>query len=272
MCTDYCTNDKNKNWCVSGKGKYCGTTNIETPRCQTWCMENSGSCDPGMRSFCKKYPLNDTCTCMNSKVAKYNPLCVDTKCAQSGYATTNIKEAKGKSCNIIDCSQHTDIQKAVAGKNVSVALTYEQNCGSTTLKPSEEQKTDTVLDTDKETNDTKIDTISDTKTDTVLDTKKDTKDTKTDTVLDTKKDTKDTKTDTTPETTKDSELDLVNDSKMDKKKSEDENNKEKKKKEDDRKRTIILIIFVVFFVIMIIIGLVIGFAGNKKQKQNINKV
>jgi hypothetical protein len=66
------------------------------------------------------------CSCINSKIPEYNPLCVDSTCIQGGYATTPLLTARGSGCQIIDCATQINL----ANENIIVPQTViNQNCG-----------------------------------------------------------------------------------------------------------------------------------------------
>jgi hypothetical protein len=114
------------------KQEYCNSsTHFAEPRCKEWCMKknadgssNFGKCDVGARKFCgvDGVPNDPICSCINSKVDRYNPACVDANCATDGYLTATQSEL---ACpNIVDCSIVMDLES----QGVATLGEISQNC------------------------------------------------------------------------------------------------------------------------------------------------
>ena len=136
ICQNYCA--KNKSWCDDIKSKHCNTpANTSSETCQTWCKSASGmgKCDGGMINFCNVVDNKDKniCKCVNSSIAKkkgkFNPLCIDAKCASVGYATQPMLEGSRGGCMITDCTQYVDL-KDIAAAEVQMTTEFQQSCGA----------------------------------------------------------------------------------------------------------------------------------------------
>jgi len=90
--------------------------------------ENPTICDPHMIQWCGEEENEDNplCTCINSPVPKYNPLCVDSKCLNTGYSTANMSRLPCP--DIIDCSAQLELGEVGGGVDIG-AFNVEQNCG-----------------------------------------------------------------------------------------------------------------------------------------------
>jgi hypothetical protein len=144
---DYCingdsklfTDDVCKSWCGNNevecslyKKRFCNTKGINDKLCRDWCLRNPGLCDDSAVSFCETTKGNENdpfCYCLNSRVTKYklNPLCVDRKCIDHGYATSSMIDSRGKGCEIVDCSTYFDIKSE--GKTELDDVVVNQACG-----------------------------------------------------------------------------------------------------------------------------------------------
>lgn len=126
---------------VKDKQKLCNTpySTLEKPYVDfcayfSTLQENQGRFDVFMNEFCKDYPTDSRCSCINSPIKKYgttyNPLCVDLNCMKSGYATSSMLTANLNGCKIIDCTTVLDL---TANKNININdFNITQNCGNTT--------------------------------------------------------------------------------------------------------------------------------------------
>ena len=125
MCSQWGPNEQKKQeFCNSG-------TNFSTPQCKEWCMRrnpdgttNFGKCDTSARYYCgpNGNPNDPICACINSQVTKYNPACVDAKCATGGYLTST--QSALQCPTIVDCSIVLDLQS----KGVQTVGNISQNC------------------------------------------------------------------------------------------------------------------------------------------------
>lgn len=116
----------------SKKQEYCNTgPHFAEKRCQEWCTKrnpdgtvNFGKCDAGARQYCGPdgNPNDLICSCINSKVSKYNPACVDAICATNGYLTST--QSALQCPTIVDCSMVLDLQS----KGVQTVGNISQNC------------------------------------------------------------------------------------------------------------------------------------------------
>lgn len=116
----------------SKKQEYCNTgPHFAEQRCKEWCTKrnpdgtvNFGKCDAGARQYCGPdgNPNDPICSCINSKVSKYNPACVDSFCATSGYLTST--QSALQCPNIVDCS----IVMALESGGTTVVGDVKQNC------------------------------------------------------------------------------------------------------------------------------------------------
>lgn len=141
ICSAFCNMETNKSWCQETKGLYCNQDagKVNEEGCKDFCMtqDGFGHCDSAFEAHCevdktKQEELQDPrCTCLNSKVAKYNPLCVDTKCTDTGYATSSMLESKGSSCNITDCSQYVGLKDILSEGTFTANQDFLQQCGTT---------------------------------------------------------------------------------------------------------------------------------------------
>lgn len=141
LCTSFCAIETNKAWCNNVKSTYCNTDagKVNAEGCKEFCMSQDGfgHCDTSFEAHCgldksKQKELQDPrCSCLNSKVSEYNPLCVDTKCTDTGYATSSMLESKGNSCNITDCSQYVSLKDNIAEGTFTANQDFLQQCGAT---------------------------------------------------------------------------------------------------------------------------------------------
>jgi hypothetical protein len=103
--------------CIIKKVQYC-SNNMNNFRCREFCLQNPGKCDTIVSQYCINNPTDSLCNCINSPISKYkyNPLCLDKNCINSGYVTNSMLTSRGTGCQIVDCSVILDIN---AGGNVN---------------------------------------------------------------------------------------------------------------------------------------------------------
>jgi hypothetical protein len=125
-------------------------SNLQYPAAQEWCRKNPGLCDIPASRYCSDNALSGSgatkdvfCSCLNSPVSRYNPLCVDRTCLAGtnqiprksnglgGYVTNNMTILPCP--NIVDCN--TQIALEAAGRITTGNITLSQNCGNTTVDP-----------------------------------------------------------------------------------------------------------------------------------------
>lgn len=132
----------------SKKQEYCNTgPHFAEKRCKEWCTRrnpdgtvNFGKCDAGARLYCGPDgdPNDPICACINSKVTKYNPACVDAPCATGGYLTST--QSALQCPTIVDCSIVLDLQS----KGTTVVGDIQQNCSAETNSNTGPQNTQTA--------------------------------------------------------------------------------------------------------------------------------
>lgn len=142
-CQQFCANNSEK--CVAYKSDYCNSADRkDDSNCISWCLteEGQGKCDKLFAERCSDEENdkdNPECNCIFSKIKKYNPYCVDAKCANTGYVTTNMKS---QICpNIVDCSVYNEIGEVgrdVQWKDNSIV----QKCSSKTDTTNVNQQPD----------------------------------------------------------------------------------------------------------------------------------
>jgi hypothetical protein len=128
VCNTWCSNNTSE--CNTYKSKYCNDPKTyKDPECKPWCMKNMGLCDDGMYLYCKDNPTDTICSCINSDLItyKYNPICQDKVCIDTGYQTTSMTNARGKECEIIDCGTYFNIKNG--GKVQLNDINIEERCG-----------------------------------------------------------------------------------------------------------------------------------------------
>lgn len=109
-CQQYCAANPSK--CISYKSSYCNSADRkDDANCISWCLskDGQGNCDMLFRERCSdenKDKDNPECYCIFSSVKKYNPFCVDAKCANQGYVTANMTTQKCP--DITDCSVYNE--------------------------------------------------------------------------------------------------------------------------------------------------------------------
>ena len=151
ICADYCSTSEGKPWCISQKASYCNTQeHVAESDCLEFCGKNFGKCDNAMLQFCKVSKDSDLCACINSKVNKFNPLCVDTPCSITGYATHSMLESKGDSCNIVDCNQYVNVKDLIAGGDITVTPSFMMKCSSIFTNDEAEKINKNTKDMEKE--------------------------------------------------------------------------------------------------------------------------
>ena len=145
ICTDFCDEPTNETWCKNAKSTYCSanTNNLKKGGCQAFCMGNYGKCDSSFESYCdaeKAKPAQNQdkrCSCLNSSMKEYNPLCVDKNCIATGYATHGMLVSKGNECNITNCNQYLTFADDIVKGNIEVTSKFLQECGQTIQKDKE---------------------------------------------------------------------------------------------------------------------------------------
>ena len=130
VCTLFCSHPDYSDYCKKLRSQHCNSSKdaMDTSFCQNFCSRNFSFCDGGMSTWCKEHPDDPKCTCLTSEIKDYNPLCVDSKCAATGYATTAMLESRGDGCEVVDCSQSLNISNVAAGGGVLVKPEYQQRC------------------------------------------------------------------------------------------------------------------------------------------------
>jgi hypothetical protein len=92
--------------------------------------KNPAVCDRYMMEYCaddSEHTDDPACACINTPITRYNPLCVDSKCLNGGYATANMRTLECP--NVVDCT--TQFQLGTVGRSVSTGdFRVEQNCGA----------------------------------------------------------------------------------------------------------------------------------------------
>lgn len=119
--------------CGNSIEDYC-STHLGDPKCQAWCKQNTERCDPYAQAYCNTNPGDPFCACIKSPAqvkGLLNPKCIDSKCLQTGYQTTSMKNTNCPS--MVDCS----ISTTLANSGVIFANTtkIEQNCGQGNSEP-----------------------------------------------------------------------------------------------------------------------------------------
>lgn len=149
-CKQWCT--LNPDECINKKIELCDNLNsFETNyQCRNFCIQNPGKCDTSMNLYCKKSQNigKPECSCVNSlfKQYKYNPLCQDKECINSGYSTAPMINSLGDGCQIIDCSVAFNLEKT--GQVQFNDADIDQRCGK---KESELEEEVEVFSNSKET-------------------------------------------------------------------------------------------------------------------------
>lgn len=122
--------DKNSQ-CFRNRVMHCNKSDNPDENCLNFCVKNQGECDQAISKYCKK-PENkdkDVCSCLNSPARKYNPLCIDSRCARIGYATNSMLRQPCPA--ITDCGIYYDI-KGTGGNIDFTDASLEQRCSSNT--------------------------------------------------------------------------------------------------------------------------------------------
>jgi hypothetical protein len=101
--------DKTSN-CHRNKIMQCNLEEGEpSVECLNFCAQNHGECDTMMKKYCtsENTKKKEICSCINSAANQHNPVCVDQRCVNTGYATKNMIQA----CpSTIDCAVYHDIK------------------------------------------------------------------------------------------------------------------------------------------------------------------
>ncbi len=108
---------------------YCAA-HLDAPECKTWCSTRTdGTCDDIAVAWCKEHPADPFCSCISSPLTDVkfgiNPKCVDRKCIDTGYITSNMRTT---ACpDITNC----EVQSLLENSGVQLAgVTINQQCGS----------------------------------------------------------------------------------------------------------------------------------------------
>jgi hypothetical protein len=132
--------DKNS-LCYKQRKGYCNRAGDHVEdKCVDFFKDKNGEADDVMRRYCANPKNKDqpACNCLNSPVmsvdgGKYNPLCIDPKCINGGYVTTNMT---ARDCpNIVDCRTQLAIEE-VGGSVDLTNVRIDQNCGNTSAAPA----------------------------------------------------------------------------------------------------------------------------------------
>jgi len=117
--------------CQRNRRVFCNQVGNQTPECLEFCNSNHGVCDTMMYAYCKTDAGKDTdiCSCINSPATKYNPVCIDSKCTRTGYATAPMMQQPCPS--VVDCGVYYDI-KGTGGNIDFTDATVAQRCESQT--------------------------------------------------------------------------------------------------------------------------------------------
>lgn len=131
--------------CTASMAKYCSySNNISDPKCKRFCSDNSAACDSAVIAYCSTHAGDPYCSCINSKAndPRYgvNPLCIDSACIATGYATTNMKRTPCPT--VINCDVKNTLVNS--GVVVSQSIPVTQNCGNNTGGPTNPQGTVTT--------------------------------------------------------------------------------------------------------------------------------
>lgn len=103
-----------------------------TPQCQSWCRANPAKCDNAVIKYCASNPTDPFCTCILSPAQTkglVNPKCIDRKCLDTGYVTSNMLSTNCPS--MVTCSITAAL--ANSGLILSNTIPIQQNCGNTTV-------------------------------------------------------------------------------------------------------------------------------------------
>lgn len=123
---------------------YCSGAGMKDANCKKWANDNRTLAEPLVLNFCKLYPDDPFCTCINSKLLgpKFgmNPACADAACIQTGFKTANMMVP----CpTIINCEQVNNIR--TAGIQIASTANTAMNCGGTETAPQEDGLSGLVL-------------------------------------------------------------------------------------------------------------------------------
>lgn len=125
--------------CATAMVDYCtganSNTNMATNQCKAWARNNTATADTAVSKYCAANPADPFCTCILSPAqvkGVINPKCVDRKCLDTGYLTTNMVISNCPSS--VTCT----VQNTLANTGVIFANStpIQQNCGNTTILPS----------------------------------------------------------------------------------------------------------------------------------------
>jgi hypothetical protein len=127
--------------CYKQRKEYCNRDGDHVEdKCVDFFKNKNKEADGVMRRYCARPENKDrpACNCLNSPVmsvegGKYNPACIDPKCINGGYQTTNMTSL---ACpNVVDCRTQLAIQD-VGGSVALDRVNVSQNCGNTTSGPA----------------------------------------------------------------------------------------------------------------------------------------
>jgi len=108
--------------------------NAGTEYCKNWCNNApGGTCDTIVSDWCRRFPNDPYCSCINSKLndpkfRQVNPVCIDSTCMQRGFKTKSHRDTACPavtSCDII-------YDAVNAGVNVINSTSIIQNCNNST--------------------------------------------------------------------------------------------------------------------------------------------
>lgn len=95
--------------------------------CAEW-WKSGVACDNYMNSYCSINQNDSACSCLNSPVKKYNPLCIDGTCLRNAaYVSQNMMALPCP--NIVDCSIVFDLQN-VGRDTIFTDAQIKQACGT----------------------------------------------------------------------------------------------------------------------------------------------
>src|SRR5579883_1322655 len=136
ICTSWAA--ANPDLAFNIKAAYCTQNNIwDDSNCRSWVQENQGKLDSTMVSFCKQYPTDPLCSCVNSEIPCPNKF--DTNCIQNGgYETADM--IQNQCPNVMNCTQFLSLSPGAQ----ALATNVEQNCSSTINTGSSSSTTSTT--------------------------------------------------------------------------------------------------------------------------------
>jgi hypothetical protein len=93
--------------------------------------ENPAVCDNYMIDYCgdSEHTDDPMCSCINSPITKYNPICADAKCLKDNGYITRAMMAFEKCPDVVDCS--SQLALGSVGREVQIgAYSTKQQCGT----------------------------------------------------------------------------------------------------------------------------------------------